>query len=54
MFDLQACLRGDSQHWPLLHDDLDLGGDAANLVLSEALVDALLAGVDVLEDEAPA
>ena len=54
MAHLKPGLRGHSQHRPLPHCQPGLGGDAADLVLRPALVDALLAGVEVLQDEVPA
>ena len=54
MAHLKPGLRGHGQHRPLPHCQPGLGGDAADLVLGPALVDALLAGVEVLQDEVPA
>lgn len=51
---LNLSLRSDSEDGSLPDRDPGLSSEAANLVLSPALVDALLAGVDVLQDEAPA
>ena len=50
---LNLSLRRDSEDGSLPDGDPGLSCEAANLVLRPALVDALLAGVDVLQDEAP-
>ena len=52
--DLEPGLRSDSEDRPLPDGDPGLSCDGANLVLRPALVDSLLAGVDVLQDEVPA
>ena len=51
---LDLSLRSDGEDWPLPDGDPGLSRDAADLVLRQALVDTLLAGVDVLQDEAAA
>ena len=51
---LDLSLRSDGEDWPLPDGDLGLSCDAADLVLRQALVDSLLAGVDVLQHQASA
>ena len=52
--DLNPCLRCDSEDRSLPDSEPGLGCDAANLVLRQALVDSLLAGVDVLQHQTSA